>query len=178
MHRPYGIGFFRIFRDGTIDMRHVISVLVENKVGVLARITGLISGRGFNIDSLAVGETENPDLSRITIVVRGDDAILEQVRKQINKLIDVIKITDFTNEEFVERDLMLLKINCPIGKRGEIIEIVNIFRGKIVDVGLRDLVIEIAGIEDKIEAMLALLRPYGIKELVRTGSIAITRGAR
>ncbi|GJQ50363.1 putative acetolactate synthase small subunit [Candidatus Kuenenia stuttgartiensis] len=159
-------------------MRHVISVLVENKVGVLARITGLISGRGFNIDSLAVGETENPDLSRITIVVRGDDAILEQVRKQINKLIDVIKITDFTNEEFVERDLMLLKINCPIGKRGEIIEIVNIFRGKIVDVGLRDLVIEIAGIEDKIEAMLALLRPYGIKELVRTGSIAITRGAR
>ncbi len=159
-------------------MRHVISVLVENKVGVLARITGLISGRGFNIDSLAVGETENPDLSRITIVVRGDDAILEQVRKQINKLIDVIKITDFTNEEFVERDLMLLKINCPIGKRGEIIEIVNILRGKIVDVGLRDLVIEIAGIEDKIEAMLALLRPYGIKELVRTGSIAITRGAR
>lgn len=159
-------------------MRHVISVLVENKVGVLARITGLISGRGFNIDSLAVGETENPDLSRITIVVRGDDAILEQVRKQINKLIDVIKITDFTNEEFVERDLMLLKINCPIGKRGEIIEIVDIFRGKIVDVGHRDLVIEIAGVEDKIEAMLALLRPYGIKELVRTGSIAITRGAR
>lgn len=159
-------------------MRHVISVLVENKVGVLARITGLISGRGFNIDSLAVGETENPDLSRITIVVRGDDAILEQVRKQINKLIDVIKITDFTNEEFVERDLMLLKINCPIGKRGEIIEIVDIFRGKIVDVGHRDLVIEIAGVEDKIEAMLALLRPYGIKELVRTGSIAITRGSR
>ena len=159
-------------------MRHVISVLVENKVGVLARITGLISGRGFNIDSLAVGETENPDLSRITIVVRGDDAILEQVRKQINKLIDVIKITDFTNEEFVERDLMLLKINCPIGKRSEIIEIVDIFRGKIVDVGQRDLVIEIAGVEDKIEAMLALLRPHGIKELVRTGSIAITRGAR
>ena len=159
-------------------MRHVISILVENKVGVLARITGLISGRGFNIDSLAVGETENPAISRITIVVRGDDAILEQVRKQIGKVIDVIKVIDFTNEEFVERDLMLLKVNCPIGKRGEIIEIVDIFRGKIVDVGQKDLIIEIAGTEDKLEAMLSLLRPYGIKELVRTGSIAIARGTK
>ena len=159
-------------------MRHVISILVENKVGVLARITGLISGRGFNIDSLAVGETENPAISRITIIVRGDDAILEQVRKQIGKVIDVIKVIDFTNEEFVERDLMLLKVNCPIGKRGEIIEIVDIFRGKIVDVGQKDLIIEIAGTEDKLEAMLSLLRPYGIKELVRTGSIAIARGTK
>lgn len=159
-------------------MRHVISVIVENKVGVLARITSLISGRGFNIDSLAVGETENPALSRITIVVRGDDAILEQVRKQIGKLIDVIKVVDFTNEEFVERDLMLLKVNSLLGKRGEIIEIANIFRGKIVDVGQKDLIIEIAGTEDKLEAMLSLLRPYGIKELVRTGSIAIARGLK
>jgi acetolactate synthase-1/3 small subunit len=159
-------------------MRHVISVLVENKVGVLARITSLISGRGFNIDSLAVGETENPALSRITIVVRGDDAILEQVRKQIGKLIDVIKVVDFTNEEFVERDLMLLKVNSSLGKRGEIIEIVNIFRGKIVDVGQKDLIIEIAGTEDKLGAILSLLRPYGIKELVRTGSIAIARGIK
>lgn len=159
-------------------MRHVISILVENKVGVLARITSLISGRGFNIDSLAVGETENPAISRITIVVRGDDAILEQVRKQIGKVIDVIKVIDFTNEEFVERDLMLTKVNCPIGKRGEIIEIADIFRGKIVDVGQKDLIIEIAGTEDKLEAMLSLLRPYGIKELVRTGSIAIARGAK
>ena len=159
-------------------MRHVISILVENKVGVLARITGLISGRGFNIDSLAVGETESPAISRITIVVRGDDAILEQVRKQIGKVIDVIKVIDFTNEEFVERDLMLLKVNCPIGKRGEIIEIVDIFRGKIVDVGQKDLIIEIAGTEDKLEAMLSLLRLYGIKELVRTGSIAIARGTK
>ncbi|MEK7291275.1 MAG: acetolactate synthase small subunit, partial [Planctomycetota bacterium] len=135
-------------------MRHVISLLVENKVGVLARITGLISGRGFNIDSLAVGETENPDLSRITIIVKGDDAILEQVRKQLGKLIDVLKVVDFTNEEFVERDLMMVKVNCPIGKRGEIIEIVDIFRGKIVDVGQKDLIIEIAGTEDKLEAML------------------------
>lgn len=159
-------------------MRHVISVLVENKVGVLARITCLISGRGFNIDSLAVGETESPGLSCITIVVKGDDAILEQVRKQISKVINVIKVTDFTNEEFVERDLMLIKVNVPAGKRGEIIEIVDIFRGKIVDVGQKDLVIEIAGTEDKLEAMLGLLRPYGIKELVRTGSIAIARGVK
>lgn len=159
-------------------MRHVISLLVENKVGVLARITGLISGRGFNIDSLAVGETENPALSRMTIVVRGDDAILEQVRKQLGKIIDVIKVIDFTTEEFVERDLMLLKVNVPAGKRGEIIEIVDIFRGKIVDVGQKDLVIEIAGTEDKLDAMLSLLRPYGIKELAQTGSIAIARGAK
>lgn len=161
-----------------MTMRHVISLLVENKVGVLARITSLISGRGFNIDSLAVGETENPALSRMTIVVRGDDAILEQVRKQLGKIIDVIKVIDFTNEEFVERDLMLLKVNVPAGRRGEIIEIVEIFRGKIIDVSPRDLVIELSGVEDKIEAMVNLLRPYGIKELVRTGSIAISRGVK
>ncbi|MEK7805534.1 MAG: acetolactate synthase small subunit [Planctomycetota bacterium] len=159
-------------------MRHVISILVENKAGVLARITCLISGRGFNIDSLAVGETENPALSRITLVVKGDDAIVEQVKKQIGKVIDVIKVIDFTDEAFVERDLMLLKVNCPIGKRGEIIEIVDIFRGKIIDVGLKDLIIEIAGTEDKLEAMTNLLRPYGIKELVQTGSVAIARGAK
>lgn len=159
-------------------MRHVISLLVENKVGVLARITSLISGRGFNIDSLAVGETENPALSQMTIVVRGDNAVVEQVRKQLGKLIDIIKVVDFTNEEFVERDLMLLKIYVPPGKRSEIIEIVEIFRGKIVDVGQKDLVIELAGMEEKLEAMIQLLRPYGIKELVRTGSIAIGRGTK
>ncbi|MBF8276877.1 MAG: ilvN [Candidatus Brocadiaceae bacterium] len=159
-------------------MRHVISLLVENKVGVLARITSLISGRGFNIDSLAVGETENPALSQMTIVVKGDNAVVEQVRKQLGKLIDIIKVVDFTNEEFVERDLMLLKIYVPPGKRSEIIEIVEIFRGKIVDVGQKDLVIELAGMEEKLEAMIQLLRPYGIKELVRTGSIAIGRGVK
>ena len=159
-------------------MRHVISLLVENKVGVLARITSLISGRGFNIDSLVVGETENPALSQMTIVVKGDNAVVEQVRKQLGKLIDIIKVVDFTNEEFVERDLMLLKIYVPPGKRSEIIEIVEIFRGKIVDVGQKDLVIELAGMEEKLEAMIQLLRPYGIKELVRTGSIAIGRGVK
>ncbi len=159
-------------------MRHVISLLVENKVGVLSRITSLISGRGFNIDSLAVGETENPALSQMTIVVKGDDATVEQVRKQLGKIIDVIKVVDFSNEEFVERDLMLLKVYVPPGKRSEIIEIVEIFRGKIVDVGQKDLGIELAGIEEKLEAMIRLLRPYGIKELVRTGSIAIGRGVK
>ncbi len=159
-------------------MRHVISLLVENKVGVLARITSLISGRGFNIDSLAVGETENPALSQMTIVVKGDDAVVEQVRKQLGKIIDVIKVVDFSNDEFVERDLMLLKVYVPPGKRSEIIEIVEIFRGKIVDVGQKDLVIELAGMEEKLEAMIQLLRPYGIKELVRTGSIAIGRGVK
>ncbi|MEK6622011.1 MAG: acetolactate synthase small subunit [Planctomycetota bacterium] len=159
-------------------MRHVISLLVENKVGVLARITSLISGRGFNIDSLAVGESENPALSQMTIVVRGDNAVVEQVRKQLGKLIDIIKVVDFTHEEFVERDLMLLKIYVPPGKRSEIIEIVEIFRGKIVDVGQKDIVIELAGMEEKLEAMIQLLRPYGIKELVRTGSIAIGRGTK
>ncbi|MEK7699330.1 MAG: acetolactate synthase small subunit [Planctomycetota bacterium] len=159
-------------------MRHVISLLVENKVGVLSRITSLISGRGFNIDSLAVGETENPALSQMTIVVKGDDATVEQVRKQLGKIIDVIKVVDFSNEDFVERDLMLLKVYVPPGKRSEIIEIVEIFRGKIVDVGQKDLVIELAGIEEKLDAMIRLLRPYGIKELVRTGSIAIGRGVK
>lgn len=159
-------------------MRHVISLLVENKVGVLARITSLISGRGFNIDSLAVGETENPALSQMTIVVKGDDAVVEQVRKQLGKIIDVIKVVDFSNEEFVERDLMLLKVYVPPGKRSEIIEIVEIFRGKIIDVGQKDLVVELAGMEEKLEAMIQLLRPYGIKELVRTGSIAIGRGVK
>lgn len=159
-------------------MRHIISAIVMNKIGVLARITTLFSGRGFNIDSLAVGETENPDLSRMTIVVSGDDAILEQVRKQLEKLIDVVKVTDLTQEDHVERDLMLIKVSIPPGKRGEIIEIVDIFRGKIVDVGQKDMVIEISGPEDRLEAMLNLVRPYGIKEVTRTGCIAMMRGAK
>ncbi|MHC4181733.1 MAG: acetolactate synthase small subunit [Planctomycetota bacterium] len=159
-------------------MKHVISVLVENKVGVLARITGLFSGRGFNIESLAVGETENMDISRMTIVVSGDEAILEQVRKQLGKVIDTIKVTDFTGTDYVERDLMLIKINAAPGKRSEIVELVDVFRGKIIDVGQKDMVIEISGPEDRLEAMLDLLRPYGIKEVARTGRIAMNRGAK
>ncbi len=159
-------------------MKHVISVLVENKVGVLARITGLFSGRGFNIESLAVGETENMAISRMTIVVSGDDAILEQVRKQLGKVIDTIKVTDFTDTDYVERDLMLIKVSAPPGKRSEIVELVDVFRGKIIDVGHKDMIIEISGPEDRLEAMLNLIRPYGIKEVARTGRIAMNRGQK
>jgi acetolactate synthase I/III small subunit len=159
-------------------MKHVISVLVENKVGVLARITGLFSGRGFNIESLAVGETENMDISRMTIVVSGDDSILEQIRKQLGKVIDTIKVTDFTGTDYVERDLMLIKVSAAPGKRSEIVELVDVFRGKIIDVGQKDMVVEISGPEDRLEAMLDLLRPYGIKEVARTGRIAMNRGPK
>jgi acetolactate synthase-1/3 small subunit len=159
-------------------MKHVISVLVENKVGVLSRITGLFSGRGFNIESLAVGETENMAISRMTIVVSGDDSILEQVRKQLGKVIDTIKVTDFTGIDHVERDLMLIKVSALPGKRNEIIELVNVFRGKIIDVGQKDMIVEISGPEERLEAVLNLIRPYGIKEVARTGRIAMNRGPK
>ena len=159
-------------------MKHVISVLVENKVGVLSRITGLFSGRGFNIESLAVGETESETISRMTIVVSGDESILEQVRKQLGKVIDTIKVIDFTDTHYVERNLMLIKVSAVPGKRGDIIELVDIFRGKIIDVGQKDMVIEISGPEDRLEAVLDLLRPYGIKEVARTGRIAMNRGPK
>ena len=158
-------------------MRHIISAIVENKPGVLAHIAGLFAGRGFNIDSLAVGETEDPTRSRMTVVVRGDDAVLEQVRKQLGKIVDVIKVSDFAGEEIVERDLMLIKIGVRPEKRGEVFEVASVFRGKIVDIGAKHLTIEIAGPEKKIEAFIDLLKPYGIKELARTGRIALGRGA-
>lgn len=159
-------------------MKHVISVLVENKVGVLSRITGLFSGRGFNIESLAVGETENMAISRMTIVVSGDESILEQVRKQLGKIIDTIKVTDFTGSDYVERNLMLIKVNATQGKRSEIIELVDVFRGKIIDIGQKDMIVEISGPEDRLEAVLNLLRPFGIKEVARTGRIAMNRGPK
>ena len=159
-------------------MKHIIAVLVENKVGVLSRITGLFSGRGFNIESLAVGETENMAISRMTIVVSGDESILEQVRKQLDKVIDTIKVTDFTGTDYVERDLILIKVSALPGKRSEIIELVDVFRGKIIDVGQKDMIVEISGPEDRLEAVLNLLRPYGIKEVARTGRIAMNRGSK
>ncbi|MCB7128572.1 MAG: acetolactate synthase small subunit [Candidatus Brocadiales bacterium] len=159
-------------------MKHTITAIVENKVGVLVRIVGLFSSRGFNIDSLNVGETDDPRFSRLTIVVKGDNAVLEQVRKQLGKVIDVIRVSDLTNKPYVERDLMLVKINVPPGKRGEILEVVNIFRGKIVDLGGKDMIVELSGTEDKVEAMLKLLRPFGIKETARTGQIAMIRGTK
>jgi acetolactate synthase-1/3 small subunit len=158
-------------------MRHIISAIVENKPGVLAHIAGLFAGRGFNIDSLAVGETEDPTRSRMTVVVRGDDAVLEQVRKQLGKIVDVIKVSDFAGEDIVERDLMLIKVGVRPEKRGEVFEVASVFRGKIVDIGAKHLTIEIAGPEKKIEAFIDLLKPYGIKELARTGRIALGRGS-
>ncbi len=156
--------------------KHIISALVYNKPGVLAKIATLFAARGYNIDSLAVGETDNPEISRMTIVVRGDEKILEQVEKQLNKIIDVIKVYEFSKMKHIERDLILLKVNSTGKKRAEIIEIAEIFRAKIVDVSHNNLVLEITGDEDKVEAFIDLLKPYGIKELVRTGVIAIARG--
>ena len=157
-------------------MQHVISVLVENRFGVLSHIAGLFSSRGFNIDSLAVGETQDPTISRMTIIVTGDDKIIEQVNKQLNKLIDVIKVQDITKDEYLDRELVLVKINCTSQTRGEIVQIIEIFKAKIIDVNQKTLTAEIAGPQDKIGAFLDLVKPFGIKELVRTGRIAITRG--
>ncbi len=156
-------------------MRHIISVEVENRFGILARISSLFSARGFNIDSLAVGETEDPTVSRITMVVPGDDQIIEQVIKQLRKLIDVIKVVDLTNQDTVERELVLVKINAKRADRAEIMRIVDIFRARIVDIHPFSFTIEATGTEDKIKGILTLLRPFGVKKLVRTGKIALAR---
>jgi acetolactate synthase-1/3 small subunit len=156
-------------------MRHIISVEVENRFGILARISSLFSARGFNIDSLAVGETEDPTVSRITMVVPGDDQIIEQVIKQLRKLIDVIKVVDLTNQDTVERELVLIKVNAKRADRAEIMRIVDIFRARIVDVHPFSFTIEATGTEDKIKGILTLLRPFGVKKLVRTGKIALAR---
>lgn len=159
-------------------MRHTISVLVENEFGVLSRVAGLFSGRGFNIDSLSVAPTLEDGMSRMTIVTRGDDQILEQITKQLNKLIDVIKVIDFTDEAVIERELALVKVSAEDEKRAEVLRIVDIFRAKIVDVTPKSYTIEATGAPAKIDAILELLRPLGLKELVRTGAVAIGRGAR
>lgn len=156
-------------------MRHVLSALVRNKPGVLARVAGLFSARGYNIESLAVGETEDPDVSRMTIVVPGDEAILEQVRKQLSKLIDTIKVTDFHETPCVVRDMMLLKLKAPAAKRSEIIEIAEIFGAKIVDLAEKAMILEVSGEEGKIERFVKMLSPYGIQEIMRTGRIAMAR---
>ena len=156
-------------------MKHTISVLVENQFGVLARISGLFSGRGFNIDSLSVGETEDPTISRITLVVTGDDVIVEQIMKQLNKLVDVIKVNDLTKDEYVDRELALIKVRSNSKARSEIMQIVDIFRGKIVDVAPQSITIEVTGTEDKVQGIMDLLREFGIREVVRSGKIAISR---
>ena len=159
-------------------MRHTLAVLVENKSGVLTRVAGLFSRRGYNIDSLAVGVTEDPTVSRMTIVVRGDDHVLEQVTKQLNKLIDVIRVTDLGAEESVERELALIKVVADANNRSEIIQIVDIFRARIIDVAAKSMTIEVTGDEGKIMGIEQLLRPFGIKEMVRTGKVAMTRGIK
>ena len=156
-------------------MKHVLSALVMNQPGVLAHISGMLASRAFNIDSLAVGETENSEFSRITFVVSGDDRVLDQVRKQLEKIITVVKVLDFSKEEYVERDLMLMKVTATGSNRSEIRELVEIFRGKIVDVSPGHVMVEISGQERKIESFIDLIRPYGILELVRTGRIALLR---
>lgn len=156
---------------------HTVSVLVENRAGVLSRVAGMFSRRGFNIESLAVGPCEEPDMSRITIVVNGDDGVVEQVMKQTNKLIDVIKVSDLTERESVERELALIKVTAEPGTtRAEILQVAEIFRAQVVDVGAKTLVLQVTGDTSKIDALENLLRPYGIKELVRTGKIALLRG--
>ena len=159
-------------------MRHVISALVINEPGVLANVAGMFAARGFNIDSLVVGRTENPELSRMTIVVNADDNTLDQVRKQLGKLVPVVKIRDFAETSYVERDMVLVTVAASAEQRGQVVEIVDIFRGKIVDVSKTSVMVQLAGTEEKIEAMLEMLKPYGVREMARTGVIAMARGTQ
>jgi len=157
-------------------MDYTISVLVENHPGVLARISGLLSGRGFNIRSIAAGETEDPSITRIIMVVAGNERIIDQVKKQLDRLVDVIRITDLTEIPAVDRELALVKVSSSVSQRTEVFQIVDVFRGKIVDIAHKSLTVEVTGVTEKIEALIEMLRPFGISEIVRTGKISIARG--
>jgi acetolactate synthase-1/3 small subunit len=159
-------------------MRHIISALVENKPGVLAHVAGMFAARAFNIDSLVVGRTEDPKLSRMTIVVVGDDRVVEQVRKQLARIVPVVKVQDFAGQPVVARDLMLVTISAPPEKRPEIFAMIEMFRGKVVDIGQKSIMVEVSGPETKIEAFVNVCKPYGIKNLARTGTIAMPRQAK
>ena len=156
-------------------MKHIISALVENKPGVLAHVAGMFAARGFNIDSLVVGRTEEPLLSRMTIVVVGDDRVVEQVRKQLAKIVPVVKVQDFVGQPVVARDLMLIAISAPPEKRPEILSLIEMFKGKVVDIGQKFVMVEVSGPEEKIEAFIGICKPYGIKSVARTGTIAMPR---
>ena len=158
--------------------KSILSILVENKPGVLSRIVGLFSGRGYNIDSLSVAETADPGISRLTMVTTGDKAIVEQIKKQLYKLINVIKVYDYTDQKYVSRELAMIKVNASASLRAEILRIVDIFRCKIVDSGPEHYIIQVSADEEKLEALLNLLKPMGIKEIVRTGCIALARGPK
>ena len=165
-------------QNGSEPRKHTIAIQVENKFGVLSRVAGLFSARGYNIESLSVGETLDSTVSRMTIVVRGDEFVIEQVMKQLHKLIDVIKVTDLTDESHVERELVLIRVNAEPQHRAEIMRTADIFRAKIVDVTPQSFTIEATGDEGKLEALIELIRPMGIQELVRTGKVAIARGSK
>lgn len=156
-------------------MKHIISALVENKPGVLAHVAGMFAARAFNIDSLVVGRTEDPKLSRMTIVVVGDDRVVEQVRKQLAKIVPVVKVQDFVGQPVVARDLMLITITAPPEKRPEILSLIEMFRAKVVDIGTRQMMVEVSGPESKIEAFIDVCKPYGVKNVARTGTIAMPR---
>lgn len=160
------------------EQKHTFAVLVENKFGVLAKVASLFSARGYNIDSLCVGVTQDPSISRITLVTSGDVQILEQIRKQLSKLIDTIKVLEMDETETAERELVLIKVTAPKEKRSEVLQIVEIFRARTIDISAESLTIEITGDEGKIRAILELLRPHGIKEIARTGKVALSRGAK
>ena len=157
-------------------MRHTISVMVENEFGVLSRVSGLFSGRGFNIESLSVAETLDPSVSRMTIVTSGNDQIVEQILKQLNKLISVIKVVDLTDADTVDRELVLIKVNAESETKAEVLRLVDIFRAQVVDVAPRCYTIEMTGDEEKVNALVQLLKPIGIREIVRTGLVSIARG--
>jgi len=156
-------------------MKHTISVLVENKFGVLSRVAGLFSGRGYNIESLCVAPTMDPSTSIMTIVTIGDDRVIEQVTKQLNKLIDVIKVSDVTERDCIDREMMLVRVSAEREKRDEILRIAEIFKSRVVDVAMKSITLEVTGTDDKIDSVLRLLRPLGIRELVRTGKVAMLR---
>jgi acetolactate synthase-1/3 small subunit len=159
-------------------MKHIISALVENKPGVLAQVAGMFAARAFNIDSLVVGRTEDPKLSRMTIVVVGDDRVVEQVRKQLAKVVPVVKVQDFAGEPVVARDLMLISVSAPPEKRPEMLSLIEMFKGKVVDLGPKFIMVEVSGPEAKIEAFISACKPYGIKSVARTGTIAMPRAAK
>ncbi len=159
-------------------MRHVISVLLQNKPGVLSRVTGLFSGRGFNIESLAVAQTLDPEVSCLTLTTTGDDMIIEQITKQLHKLIDVIKVTDMNEVESVEREMAIIRVKAEAGTRAEVLRVIDIFRGKVVDVSPKSYAVEITGPASKIKAVIDILRPIGIQEIVRTGVISMARAKK
>jgi acetolactate synthase-1/3 small subunit len=156
-------------------MKHTITLLVEDSLGCLVRSAGLFSGRGFNSDSISVGRAEEPGLSRMTIVTHGDDKVIEQITKQLNKVVEVIKVSDLTDVSNVHRELALIKVNAPPEQRSEVMQIADVFRGKIVDISPKTLTIEATGSEDKVDAIISMLRPFGLKEIARTGRVALKR---